>query len=340
MTWSWRGRPCLVTGGAGFGGSHLVLALSDLGADVYPLDRLGPNASALLCESGSRYRNWIQADVRDIEALQLAIERYQIDTIFHLAAQPLVRTSNILPAETISVNVRGTWEVLEAMRTTKAASRLIFASSGAHYGASSTDAPLAEDQVPFRSTNIYGPSKTAAEVLVQAYVNVFGLNAAICRFMNTYGPGDTNFSRLVPRAIWNLLTEAPYDFGDCDDGSTRLDFLHIVDMTRAYISVAEHVEVARGEAFNFGTGRLHSVSDVARMISRAFDGREREPLFRGSPRQIAAAKCLDASKAQRMLAWNAEIGFEDGVRSTLSWYRCFYAGRLDREPSGPAPRSC
>lgn len=321
MSYAWDARPCLVTGGTGFGGSHLCSELLHRGAKVYVLDRVFPRNSYLELTGLASRVEYIQGDVRDLDLLRVTLERYEIDSIFHLAAQPLAPMSNVLPYETLSINALGTFAVLEAMRTTKSAKTLVFASSGAHYGATTTDKAIGEDDALCNAVNLYGPSKTAADVAVRSYANVFGMHAAVCRFMNTYGPGDTNFSRIVPRAVRSLLTGAAYDFGDRDDGSTRLDFLHIRDMTGAYISVAEHMDVAKGEAFNFGRGTPVSTGDVARVASRAFDGRDREPLFHGAPRAKPVVKYLDIRKAKQLLGWEPRTSLEDGLRETIDWYR-------------------
>jgi len=325
MAHAWPGRACLVTGGTGFGGSHLCSELLARGARVYVLDRVFPRNSYLVLQGLEQRVEFIQGDIRDLDLLRLSIERYEIDTIFHLAAQPIAPLSNVLPFETLSVNALGTYTVLEAMRTTRCAKSLVFASSGAHYGATTTDRPIAEDDALCPALNLYGPSKTAGDVAVQSYARVYDLGAAVCRFMNTYGPGDTNFSRIVPRAIHNLLTDAPYDFGERDDGSTRLDFVHIRDMTGAYLCVAEQMDVAKGQAFNFGRGQPVSTGDLARLASRAFDGVERKPLFRGPTRATPIVKTLDISKAKRLLGWQPETSLEQGLRETIAWYRAHLA---------------
>jgi len=321
MSHVWSGRPCLVTGATGFGGSHLSENLLERGAIVYALDRVFPRNSYLVRQGLEQRVHYVQGDIRDLDLLRTTIERYEIDSIFHLAAQPLAPMSNVLPFETLSINALGTYTVLEAMRTTQCAKNLIFASSGAHYGATTTDRPIAEDDALCGAVNLYGPSKTAADVAVRSYASVFKLRAAVCRFMNTYGPGDTNFSRIVPRGVRSLLRAEPYDFGDRDDGSTRLDFLHIRDMTQAYIAVAEHMDVAQGEAFNFGRGQPVSTSELARLLSRAHDGGERTPLFHGAPRKVPVVKYLDIAKAQRLLGWQPQTPLDRGLHETVAWYR-------------------
>ena len=318
---SWQRRPCLVTGGAGFGGSHLSAELLRRGATVFVLDRVLPRNSYLVLSDLAQKADFIQGDVRDLDLLRLTLERHEIDTVFHLAAQPIAPMSNVLPFETLSVNALGTFTVLEAVRGSRSAKNLVFASSGAHYGATTTDRAIAEDAAPCRAANLYGPSKTAADATVRAYADVFGMNASVCRFMNTYGPGDTNFTRIVPRGIRSLLRGEPYDFGARDDGSTRLDFLHIRDMTLAYIAVAENMSVAKGEAFNFGRGAPVSTSELARSLSREFDGREREPLFHGAPRATPTVKYLDIGKAKERLGWQPQTPLAAGLAETIAWYR-------------------
>jgi CDP-glucose 4,6-dehydratase len=299
----------------------LCSELLQRGAKVYVLDRVLPRNSYLALQGLDRRVEFIAGDVRDLELLRLSIERYELDTIFHLAAQPLAPVSQVLPFETLSINALGTFTVLEAMRTTRCAKRLVFASTGGHYGATTTDLPVAEDAVPCEATSLYGPSKSAADVVVRSYADVYGLGTAVCRFMNTYGPGDTNFSRIVPRALKNLLQNQPYAFGDRDDGSTRLDFLYIRDMTDAYLALAEHMDVAKGQAFNFGRGQPVSTRELTRLLSRVFDGSEREPEFLGKPRATPVVKYLDISKAQRILGWQPRTSLEQGLHETLEWYR-------------------
>jgi len=141
--------------------------------------------------------------------------------------------------------------------------------------------------------------------------------------MNTYGPGDSNFSRIVPRAIRNLMQQAPYDFGDRDDGTTRLDYLYISDMARAYILVAEQLDAVVGQAINFGSGRPVATRDLARLVSRLYDGREREPVFRGAPKEKPVIKTLDVNKAGQRLGWQPSTRLEQGLSETIAWYRRF-----------------
>lgn len=199
--------------------------------------------------------------------------------------------------------------------------RLVFASSGAYYGTTTTDRPIAEDAPALEATNVYAPSKAAADLVARCYARIFGMKIATCRFMNTYGPGDTNFSRIVPRAVRNLMQEEAYEFGDRDDGSTRLDFLFIRDMASAYVRVAEALDSVAGEAFNFGSGNPTSTRDLARLVSVRFDGQAREPIFAGAPKAKPVIKSLDVRKARERLGWQPTTTLEQGISETIAWYR-------------------
>lgn len=320
----WSGRPCLVTGGAGFGGAHLCEQLLTRGARVCALDRVLPRSSYLALAGVVSRVDFVYGDVRDLELLRLTLERLEIDTVFHLAAQPLVPTSNALPLETLSINAMGTYAVLEAIRTAARPVRLVFASSGAYYGTTTSGEPITEEAPPLTATNIYSPSKVAGDVAVRCYAKIYGVAAAVCRFMNTYGPGDTNFSRIIPRAFRNLLRGDPYAFGDRDDGTTVLDYMHIRDMANAYIKTAEGLDTASGEAFNFSGGAPLSTRELASRCALAFDGEAREPIFLGAPKERRVIKILDTRKAREMLGWEATTPLDEGLRETAAWYREFW----------------
>jgi CDP-glucose 4,6-dehydratase len=320
----WAGKRCLVTGGYGFGGSHLCEQLLKKGARVYVLDRETPANSYLALTGLANNVHSVCGDVRDQHLLKISLERFEIDTIFHLAAQPVVPISNVHPYETLSINVVGTYAVLEAFRNSTYAKNLVFASSGAFYGTTTKREPISEEFPPLVATNIYAPSKVAGDIAVRCYAQTYGLRAAVCRFINTYGPGNTNFSTIVPTAIGNLITDRPFDFGARDDGTSTFDYLHIRDMTRGYLAVAENMELASGEAFNFGGGYPISVRDLVQLISRLFDGQERDPVFHGSKKATPIYKRLDTTKARRMLGWQPSISLEDGLKETIDWYKRFW----------------
>lgn len=327
----WQGRPVLVTGGSGFGGSHLVTHLIACGARVTIVDRKRPDD-----RDRDRDRcHFVDADIRYQASFQRLLEERDIDTVFHLAAQPLVPLSLIDPAETWSINLEGTLSVLEAMRRSRNARRLVFASSGAVYGSLSCTDPIAEDHPPGPINHAYAASKVAAEVAVHSHANAYGLKVVSCRFMNTYGPGDRHFCRLIPGAIQRLIKGQAYDFGDRDDGTTELDFLQVDDMARAYLAAGEKLDRAdvNGAAINFGSANPVAISDVVRQVSRAFDGKNRTPIFHGAKREQPLRKSLDISKARDLLDWRPTVDLAQGITATVAAARINCKAELHSAPA-------
>lgn len=315
-------RRVLVTGGCGFGGSHLVARLVRDGARVTVLDLVDYTSAQQAQFPELSQAGVHRGDVRDLARLTALLRDRQCDTVFHLAAQALVPLSIDRPFETLEVNARGTYAVLEACRRI-GVEALVVASSGAYYGTTTTDQPVPETAAPQPSANLYASSKAAADLAAQGYAHTFGMPVAVCRFMNTYGPGDANLSRLVPRCLALLASGAALDFGDRDDGTTRLDFLHVRDMTEAYLRVARYV-VAKGgldAVFNIGTGHATAIADVARTLSVLFDGATRPTIFRGEPRRIRTVKYLDVAKARDLLGWESSVSLEAGLSELASELR-------------------
>jgi nucleoside-diphosphate-sugar epimerase len=303
-------RRVLVTGGSGFGGSHLIRRLVADGIAVWNLDVQRPITTCA---------KYVSGDVRNIGLIQSTLCDNAIDTVFHLAAQPLVPLSIVEPFETLDVNARGTYSVLEACRIV-GVEALVVASSGAYYGTTTTDQPIPETTAPRPAANLYASGKAAADLAAQGYAHTYDLPVGVCRFMNTYGSDDPNESRLVPHAVRLLTGDLPYDFGDRDDGTTRLDFLHVDDMTSAYLAVAGFVRThgGRDAVFNIGTGVATSTAEVARVISSCYDGRERTPIFRGTEKATPVVKYLDVTKAKDMLGWSAQVNLRCGLQQVVN----------------------
>lgn len=320
----WKDHRALIIGGAGFGGAHLCEQLLARGARVSVLDRATPADSYLRLAGLDAKVSLLHGDICDASALKLLVARLEPDTVFLLAAQPIVSISNALPVETAEVNVMGTYHVLEACRLSRKSRRLVFASSGAYYGATNTTAAIPEDAPPLPAANIYAPTKVAADIAVRCYAKIYGLQTAVCRWMNTYGPGDTNFTRIVPISIRRLMRgERPLIDGT--DGSNVLELLHVRDMAEGYLAAAERVGDADvcGEAFNFGSGAPLSLREAMIELTRAWNAVtgervEEEPLITGP--QVKSVKYLDITKARERLDWRPRTELRAGLEETIRWY--------------------
>jgi len=325
----WPSHRTLVLGAAGFCGAHLCARLVELGASVVGVDKVLPETSFLRANGALEGIDFRLLDILDFEALSKLVEEGGFETIFLLAAQPIVTLSNREPLETARVNVMGTYHVLDVVRASAHKPRLVFASSGAYYGLTDTTQPIPETAPALVAGNIYAPTKAAADLAVRCYAKTFGIRAACCRWMNTYGPGDTNFTRIVPSTFQRLNAGGPALI-DLTDGSNVLEMLHVRDMISAYLRVAEHIDDSgvRGEAFNFGGGVPLTLRHVVEECITAwqavadYDG-PGEPKISGP--KVQSVKYLDISRAHDLLGWTPSIPLADGLRETAEWYRDYLA---------------
>ena len=315
----------LVTGAHGFVASHLVAALLARGEDVRVLDRPdprladvgGPRRSALDLLGLRDEVELAEGDLRDAEAVAAAVAG--CESVFHLAAQTIVGVARESPAETFEVNVRGAWNVFEACRDHEAG-RVVFASSDKAYGLS-PELPYRED-FPLRASYPYDASKAAADVIARSYAHAYGLPLAVTRFANIYGGGDLNFSRLIPETVVAVLDGRPPVIRS--DGSPERDFLHVEDAVSAYLAIegALDDEGARGEAFNAGGERPHSVREVVDLISAAAGtGVEPEYLGAGTPEGEIDRQYVDSTKLRELTGWRPGVELAEGLDRTLAWYR-------------------
>ena len=261
----------------------------------------------------------VEGDLLDAALLRETLARYDVDVVFHLAAQTLVGAAAESPASTFETNVRGSWIVLEASRDA-GVERVVVASSDKAYGAHE-ELPYRED-FPLRPTAPYEASKAAADLLARSYWPSYGLPVAVTRFANVYGGGDTNFTRLIPEAVSAALDgRAPILRSD---GSPQRDFLYVEDAASAYLAIADALgrDDVRGEAFNAGGGRPHRVGDVVGLIAR-LAGTDLEPrvVGTGNPDGEIDRQYVDPTKIRVVVGWEPTVGLEDGLERTIEWYR-------------------
>jgi CDP-glucose 4,6-dehydratase len=315
----------LVTGAHGFVASHLVGALLARGDAVRVLDRPdprladvgGPRLSGLDLLGLRDQVELAEGDLRDADSVAAAVTG--CDSVFHLAAQTIVGVARKSPLETLEVNVRGAWNVFEACRE-HGVSGVVFASSDKAYGAS-PELPYRED-FPLRAAYPYDASKAAADIIARSYANAYGLPLAVTRFANIYGGGDLNFSRLIPETTIAVLDGRPPMIRS--DGSPERDFLHVDDAVAAYLAIEAALEQgkARGEAFNAGGERPHSVREVVDLIAAAAaTGIEPEYLGSGTPDGEIDRQYVDSTKLRELTGWRPGVELEAGLRRTLEWYR-------------------
>lgn len=294
----------LVTGGAGFIGSHLVDALLARGDEVSLLDHLRRSPRPWVTEALRRGARLHVADVRDLDALRGAFDTARPEVVMHLAAQVDVRRSVADPAFDAQVNVAGTVSVLEAARSV-GSERILFASTAATYG-NPERIPTTEGE-PIAPLSPYGTSKAAAEWYLQQYARLHGLSTLSLRMANVYGPRQDPHGEAGVVAIFAGASAAARPVTVFGDGRQTRDCIYVEDVARAWISAAESdVE----GALNISSGTEVSVLQLVEELDLTY---ELAPARAGE----IARSCLDPSAAERALGWSPSVGLSAGLGRTL-----------------------
>lgn len=310
-------KRALVTGGAGFIGSHVSDALLAAGWSVTVVDDLSHGKR----EQVPATAEFVQADIRSPEAHAL-VRDGKFDLLCHLAAQMDVRRSVADPSFDADVNVRGSLNLLEAVRTSGRATRVLFASTGGAVYGDFVEPPNLETYEK-NPESPYGIAKFAIELYLAYYARVHGLDYIALRFANVFGPRQDPHGEAGVVAIFceRLLSGQPLTvFGD--GGQTR-DYVYVGDVARAHVLAAAHAPIPAGRVdergINLGTGRETSVVDLAQALMRAA-GRE-VPLQHAPARPGEQRRSVvSIAKAGAVLGWTPEVGLEDGLARTFQWF--------------------
>jgi CDP-glucose 4,6-dehydratase len=289
------------------------------GADVICLVRDWVPQSELVSSGVMAKVKIVRGDLRNQELLERVLGEYEVDTVLHLAAQTIVPIANRNPVSTFDTNVRGTWALLEAARRSPAVKQIVLASSDKAYG-DQENLPY-DETMPLAGRHPYDASKSAGDIIAQSYGATYGVPVLITRCGNFYGGGDLNWSRIVPGTIRSVLRDKRPVIRS--DGEFVRDYFYVEDGAAAYTLAAEKLAADRslaGEAFNFSNEQPISVIDITRLILKLM-GSNLEPEIRNEASNEIRCQYLDAGKAREKLGWRPLYQLEDGLRTTIDWYR-------------------
>jgi CDP-glucose 4,6-dehydratase len=246
---------------------------------------------------------------------------YEIDTVFHLAAQTIVGIANCNPVSTFASNIQGTWNVLEACRRSPQVKSVVVASSDKAYG-EQTALPY-DETMPLQGEHPYDVSKSCADLIAQAYASTYQLPVVITRCGNFYGGGDLNWNRVVPGTIRSVLRqERPVIRSD---GQYIRDYFYIEDAAAAYMLLAERLPsdpALRGMAFNFSNEIQITVLALVQKILGKM-GSNLAPDVQNQPLREIRHQYLSAERARQMLGWKPDYTLDEGLERTIAWYREF-----------------
>jgi len=310
----------MVTGISGFLAANLAQRLLDLGATVVGLERdiAQPNALDIFGIRGSI--SIVNGSVDDLELMERALNEFEVDTVFHLAAQAIVSAANRSPLGTFDANIRGTYVLLEACRRSPGVKAIAVASSDKAYG-SHSKLPYEED-FTLQGTYPYDVSKSCTDLLARSFAKTYDLPVTVARAANIYGPGDINLSRIIPGTILSVLKgEDPIVRSD---GTPVREYIHVSDVVTGYLRLLDEIDATRGEAYNIGSGdHLDVLSLVGKIIEACGASGRRKPvvmLQKKIEREIDQ-QYLSSEKMHQATGWRAENHLEDGLTGTIAWYR-------------------
>jgi UDP-glucose 4-epimerase len=309
-------RTVLVTGAAGFIGSHLVDALLERGESVRGLDNFATGCRQNLAATRDRMQ-FVEASLLDHAALAEAVDG--VDVIFHQAALPSVPRSVKDPRSAHQANINGTFELLEAARAV-GVKRVIYAASSSAYG-NQPGFPRVETMMPMPIAP-YPVQKLAGELYMRSYAQVYGMETVCLRYFNIFGPRqvpDSQYSGVMAKFILQLLRGVrPTIFGD---GEQARDFTYVENVVQANLKASEApAEDVGGRVFNVACGQRHSLNETYRMIAAMLQS-DLQPLY--GPERAGDVKhsqaCIDA--AREAFGYEPSVCFEEGLRRTVAWYR-------------------
>ncbi|ADP31205.1 GDP-mannose 4,6-dehydratase [Bacillus atrophaeus] len=317
----WKNKNVFVTGCTGLLGSYLVKELVDQGANVTGLIRDAVPKSNLYQGEYVQKINIVQGALEDLSVIERALGEYEIDTVFHLAAQAIVGVANRNPISTFEANILGTWNILEACRKHPLIKRVIVASSDKAYG-DQENLPY-DENMPLQGNHPYDVSKSCADLISHTYFHTYGLPVCITRCGNLYGGGDLNFNRIIPQTIQLVLNgEAPEIRSD---GTFVRDYFYIEDAVQAYLLLAEKMEENNlaGEAFNFSNEIQLTVLELVEKILKAMNSNLKPNVLNQGSNEIKH-QYLSAEKARKLLNWTPAYTIDEGLEKTIKWYTEFF----------------
>jgi CDP-glucose 4,6-dehydratase len=311
----------------------LTRRLLELGADVVGLVRDWIPDSPVLNPPLVERMKLVRGDLEDYSLVLRTLTEHEIDTVFHLGAQTIVRMGARSALPTFETNIKGAWNVLEACRyCSDRVDRLLIASSHRVYGPQSGNLCLTEEATS-DGIEAYDVSKVCTEALARSYFHREGLPIVIPRMGNLFGPGDLNFSRLIPATVRHLLRgESPV----VEPGATMIrGLLYVEDAAEACLKLIEALPQPSvvGEAFNVSDDRPVTVRQLVRLLLEIINRMDLAPPELEHEPCRPPLQRLDSTKCERAVGWRPRFTLEQGLRRTIEWY----AQLLQQPASTPHP---
>ncbi len=312
----WDNKNVLITGAGGFKGSHLVEELSKTNVNIISLVRDFDPKSYFERQKLGEKSTVVIGDLKDPVKMADILSKYEITSIFHLGAQPIVTTALLNPKETLESNIMGTVNILEAARLYSKVKEIVVVSSDKAYGPCKTIPYKEEERLHGKAP--YDVSKSCADLIAQMYANVYDLPVTITRCANVFGPGDLNWNRIIPGMMKAIIKNFVLEIRS--DGKMVREYIYVKDAMGGYISLAENMNKTKGEAFNIASKNVMSVLELLERIFNTLEKRVDYKILNKAKTEIPK-QYLDGSKIKQIIGWESKTSFEQAILETYDWYK-------------------
>tara|TARA_R100000008_G_C3558273_1_gene154481 strand:- start:226 stop:1173 length:948 start_codon:yes stop_codon:yes gene_type:complete len=309
----------LITGGTGFLGSHIARRIIDEAKEVTIVStsirqkttfkKLGLDIDKI---------NLVRGDVRDFDFVRLLFNEYEFDTVFHLGAISEVRKCQDDAKLAYDVNIGGTINILEVARLYGNVKAIVVSSSDKAYGTGNDSLPYLEGD-RLNGKGIYEVSKSATDLIARSYYHNYQLPVVVTRCSNLYGGGDMNLSRIVPNTIRKVLNDESPVIWKGSEKATR-EFLYIEDAVDAYLSLVKNIDVAKGKAYNIGSGEQITIGELVNLILSKFDN-DLQIDYREKDFPEISHQYLDSKKIIEEIGWKPKVSMSKGLDETIKIYK-------------------
>jgi len=311
------GKNVLVTGGTGFVGSHLVEELISQGANVITTFEYNDPFSYFMVRKMNKKVVMADIDVGQFDRVFDLITKFEIDYIFHLAAQAIVTTAYNNPRRTLESNIMGTTNILESVRLFPKVKAVVVASSDKAYGKLVEGKYSYAEIDPLKGDHPYDVSKSATDLIANMYAKTYQIPVVVTRFGNIYGEGDNNFSRIIPGIMNALIKNETLELRS--DGKAVRDYLYVKDVARGYLMLAEKIDETRGEAYNFGSNDTLSVIELIKAIEKALNKKVPYKILNIAKNEIPY-QSLGYEKIKK-LGWKNKENIKTTAKKIYRWYK-------------------
>ncbi len=307
----------LVTGGTGFIGSHLVECLIEKKANVIVPFLSINHKNYFFSKKLDKNTILVHCDIKNLRRITDIITKYEIDYIFHLAAQPIVTTAYYNPIETIKNNIMGTANVLEAARTYGIVKGIIVVSSDKAYG----KIPKADESKPLSGDHPYEISKVAADFIASAYFKTYNLPIIVTRFGNVYGEGDINFSRIIPGIFKSIIKNEKLLIRS--NGKYVRDYIYVKDVIEAMLLLCSNLSRNKGEAFNISSSENTSVVELIKKIEKILSVKIEYKILASAVNEIPV-QSINYGKIRLKLDWKPKDNLATTIVNIHEWYKKYF----------------